>query len=70
MKALNLYDREGTTAFDRMINLELDNLNRRIEAFGDNEFDVLAVTRRSITNVISILVMSSVGKRAKRSKCI
>ena len=57
IKALHVYDQDGITEFEMMILSELDNLNKRIEEFEDKEFDVLALTRRSLTNVISVLVL-------------
>ena len=57
IKALHVYDQDGLTAFEKMILSELESLNKRIEEFGGKEFNVLALSRRSLTNVISVLVL-------------
>ncbi|XP_060554487.1 cytochrome P450 2C31-like [Ruditapes philippinarum] len=53
IKGLHVYGQEGLNEFEENIQLELCRLNKQIESFGDNDFDMVAIIQRSLTNVVS-----------------
>lgn len=54
-KGLHLYG-EGIQQFESLVLLELHNLNRKIESAGCGEVDFLSVFKRSLSNIMSIVV--------------
>jgi hypothetical protein len=57
IKGIHVYGQGGYTEFEENIQLELCRLNKKIESFGDNDFDMVALIQRSLTNVISQVVI-------------
>ncbi|XP_045173890.2 cytochrome P450 2A7-like [Mercenaria mercenaria] len=56
IKALHVYGQEGFNEFEKKIQQELDRLSRKIASFGDHDFDVVALFKRSLTNVVSLVL--------------
>jgi hypothetical protein len=56
IKGLHVYGQEGFNEFEENIQLELCRLNKQIDSFGDNDFDMVALIQRSLTNVVSQVV--------------
>ncbi|XP_045160235.2 cytochrome P450 2A6-like [Mercenaria mercenaria] len=56
IKALHVYGQEGFNEFEEKIKQELDRLSRKIASFGDHDFDAVALLKRSLTNVVSLVL--------------